>query len=296
MPLERIENKNIRVERFVSTDEGYFQVNGNFSIADKISADTYSLLHKGIPTSNYYALSLDTKFCNWFRIECAYNTAHRKLGGIQKVLCAGFVKMSKIENSREFFIVVEKLHAKTLRERFKEKKPLYNEVMKIFTEVFQILKNLHLNKIYHGSINLDNIYITEEGEIKLSEPFSQPCGYSQSYPYETNERVKILKYCKGGSNGYFDFYALGVTAFLLLWKKDEVFIEHIDQINIDNLFSYFLSLSPITGAFYFIIRSALSINHENYEQIIANIENIFQKHEVVFDETPKNRAIAHRHC
>ncbi len=289
---QHVEKRNIKAERFISTDAAYLQINNNFTILDQTSKSTYSVLHNSAPTSNYYALKLDN--CDWFRMECAYDALHKKLSHIQYVQCAGFVRMSKTADLREFVIVIEKLNAKPLKEKFKENKLGYSEVMDIFTKIFKILKNLHLNQIYHGSINLDNIYITEEGEIILAEPFSQPCGYAQLYQYETKDRTKILKYCKGGSNGYFDLYALGITAFLLLWNKDETFIENIHEAHYNDLFSYLSSLNPITGTFYSIIRCAISVNHKNYDYVIKNIESILQNNEELYDDIPKTRDIIYK--
>ncbi len=296
MSQENIEKKNFKVEHFINIPDVCLEVGKGFFLHEEVSDGIYNLNYNGLPADDHYALIFKDNLCDWFRVEDAYWAMQKNIAGIQRVICGGFIKLNKQDKNKTFAIVIEKIRGESLRKRFKYKAQ-YNKILSIFTEVFQILKTLHENKIYHGNVNLDNIYITDDGSLKLTEAFIYPCGYKQVCPYETIERNTVLAFCKAQYNGYFDFYALGVTIFLLLSKVNEdVLAERLISGEVQNIFAYFSSIYPITGVLGKIIELLLSIRSESYSETLMEIEGILHGNIVQDRIYSDNEKITYNHA
>ena len=88
-------------------------------------------------------------------------------------------------------------------------------IKNILYKIKETLKNLHDRGIAHGSVNLDNIYLTKSGNFVLDECFSTPFGYKQSPIYEPLSVTKIIPNAKSNCNYSSDYYALGVVSLEL---------------------------------------------------------------------------------
>lgn len=77
-----------------------------------------------------------------------------------------FLKSLKDENY--YYILYKKYRIITLKEYLTQKNTLSeNEVRFIIIELVNLLKYLRSNNIIHRNLNLDNILLTDQGEIKV---------------------------------------------------------------------------------------------------------------------------------
>lgn len=81
---------------------------------------------------------------------------------------------------------------------------------RIITPLNSVLSRLEAMGVVHGCINLDTIFITNEGQIIVSECISEPTGFSQKYIYESVERAASNPAGKGTGTSAVDYYAFGV--------------------------------------------------------------------------------------
>lgn len=98
---------------------------------------------------------------------------------------------------------------------------------KIVDPIGKILSVFETIGLCHGRINLQNIYMNDEGVITLGECISDPAGFSQPSCYETLERAGCIPIGKGEDTVSIDYFALGVSCFLLL--KGQAGFDHEDQ-------------------------------------------------------------------
>jgi serine/threonine protein kinase len=88
-------------------------------------------------------------------------------------------------------------------------------ILQIVRQLSIILNTLHALGIAHGSVNLDTVYLNEEGRVSLGECISSPCGFFQNAVFDCIEQSQAGVYGKSERNLASDFYALGMVAFAL---------------------------------------------------------------------------------
>ncbi len=91
---------------------------------------------------------------------------------------------------------------------------------KFLPAVLPILNSIHQSQIYHGSLNSDNIYLDEAGNILIDQCVSELCGHSQYVFYETIDRAQCLPLGKCRGHAGIDYYALGMIIFFLISGRD----------------------------------------------------------------------------
>ena len=151
-------------------------------------------------------------------------------------------------------------------------------IKNIVYNVNEVLRNLHKLNITHGSINLDNIYLTKDGKIVVGECFSFPCGYTQNPLYEHVSISRALPSAKSNKNFKIDYYALGVVCLeLVLGKRIRKYTEELNAGKIySGSYKYFLNNEILTGTINKIIQGLLQDKEQHrfgYEQL-CNITSL----------------------
>ena len=114
--------------------------------------------------------------------------------------------------------VHERPKLKTVRQIMQERQSVFSErfiIDRVVAPLNRVLTMLAENGIFHGRINLDNVYLSDN-RVVLGEAVSEPAGYSQHHVFESAERAQATALGKGESNIRTDCYALAVLALHLL--------------------------------------------------------------------------------
>ena len=156
-------------------------------------------------------------------------------------------------------------------------------IKNIIYSINEVLRKLHNLNIAHGSINLDNIYLTNDG-IVVGECFASPCGYNQSHFYEPVSIPKALSYAKSNKNFSADYYALGIICLeLILGKRIKKNRDKLDAGRIYmGSYRYYIGNTMLTGTINRIIQGLLQDNEKErfgYEELsnIASLKNFIPK-------------------
>ena len=136
-------------------------------------------------------------------------------------------------------------------------------IKNIIYSINEVLRKLHNLNIAHGSINLDNVYLTNDG-IVVGECFTSPCGYNQPHFYEPVSIPKSLSYAKSSRNFSADYYALGVTCLeLILGKRIKKNGDKLDAGRIYmGSYKYYIDNTMLTGTINRIIQGLLQDNEK----------------------------------
>lgn len=124
-----------------------------------------------------------------------------------------------------YYIVMEYVNGKTLKQYIKNKKRLPNEeVIKISKQISLALNHAHLNHIVHRDIKPHNILITEDGRIKVTD-FGIARAITSSTVTNTGSVIGSVHYFspEQARGGYIDeksdLYSLGVTMYEMTTGK-----------------------------------------------------------------------------
>lgn len=134
-------------------------------------------------------------------------------------------------------------------------------IKNILYNIKETLKNLHDRGIAHGSVNLDNIYLTKSGDFVLDECFSTPFGYKQSPIYEPLSVTKNIPNAKSNCNYSSDYYALGVVCLELTTgtrlKKQTLEILNNERIY-NSSYRFYTNNKLLTGTINKIVQGLLN--------------------------------------
>jgi serine/threonine protein kinase len=139
----------------------------------------------------------------------------------------------------EFFIVMEYIEGKSIKEILQEKDFKLEEVFNIAIQAAEGLKAAHLKGIIHGDIKSDNLMLTKEGRVKITD-----FGLA---------RLKGTTQCTDGEG------ISGTTAYM---SPEQASGEDIDQRS--DIFSFGVVL-------YEMITGQLPFSGEHYATIIYSI-------------------------
>lgn len=139
------------------------------------------------------------------------------------------------------YLVMEYLDGQTLREYIdaRGKRMDYNDAMRIMSPVMEAVKVVHSNNVIHKDISADNIFVCNDGRVKLIDfgaalfgdstitadegAVVMKPGYTPPEQYRMNAKIGPQT----------DIYAVGAVLYTIL--SGEVPDESIDRIEKDNL-------------------------------------------------------------
>ncbi len=208
------------------------------------------LVRSDLPLPQY-----DNHFCKAFRVDnlkkpeekvygMVYNSAYymklREINSLKNLeiesmylpLAADVTFLTSM-NSNEFVIILPEPTGVSLNSYVKNNHPLTSRFI-IDQVVFPLVKMLYIlgeNGISHGSINPDNVYICDDGSIKVAECVTETTGFSQLAVYEPIERLAVTPHAKTSFNSASDYYSLGVLiSFMVIGKEFPLLDASEDEI------------------------------------------------------------------
>lgn len=189
------------------------------------------------PDKSCYALVCDVGSVQRHRaIQLLKTNRHPN---ILSPLASGVVHLSQPDEER-FVIVYERPQGRKLSELLASHTGEINELFickKIIAPLASALEHLSTIDVAHGSINPDTIYM--HTTPVLTDCVSAPCGFNQSFCFETLERLQTLPAAKGEGGNACDYYALGVLVLYILHGP-----EHFASFTPDSLISALMREGP----------------------------------------------------
>jgi serine/threonine protein kinase len=207
------------------------KVLGNrYEIIEKIGEGGMALVYKARCRllNRYVAIKVlkdefvnDEEFIKKFRREsqAAASLSHPNIVSIYDV------GMEKIDDHDVYYIVMEYIKGKTLKDIIKEKKKLsIDETIDYSIQIAEALEHAHKNHIVHRDIKPHNIMITEDGRVKVTD-----FGIARAATFSTVTNTSTVV----GSVHYFspeqargrytdeksDIYSLGIVMYEMITGK-----------------------------------------------------------------------------
>ena len=208
------------------------------------------------------------------RIDSIRYIASNNIDNFLNPVAVGVVEIDLHNNQEEYIAIIYRENSGVSLGELIDKNEYFSDkyiIKNIIYNINEVLRNLHNLNIAHGSINLDNIYLTKNG-IVLNECFSSPCGYNQDLFYEPISIFKAPSYAKNNRDFRADYYALGVVCLeLVLSKRLKKDIEGLDSEKIyEGSYRYYLNNVMLTGTINKIIQGLLQDEEQKrfgYEEL-----------------------------
>lgn len=221
------DNKFYRVERSKTLDlvDGLYTINTKSPLPqfDSSACKAYSVTSKQAKSSDeLYAVVLDKKYP--VRLEEINKLLEDKCPNFSNIVAAQIIH-SSLGKGSFFAVILEKPKGITLNEYMQKNGAIKENVIadEVVAKISAVVSFFSKKKIVHGRINLDTVYIDDNGNITVSECISDLCGASQQILYESLNRSASMPMGKGGGIvGSTDYYALGVIAAIMLRGKSPV--------------------------------------------------------------------------
>lgn len=143
--------------------------------------------------------------------------------------------MHVFEDQNNVYIQLELCKNNSLNNYIKRKRKINESMTKSFTlQIVNALKYLHANKVIHRDLKLGNLFISEEGEIKLGD-----FGLAAKLEFDNDKRYtvcgtpnyiapEILENKNGHSYGV-DIWSLGVIVYTLVVGKPPFETENVKE-------------------------------------------------------------------
>ncbi len=169
------------------------------------------------------------------------------------------------EENNLYYIVMEYVQGKTLKDYIRESAPLQiEEALSIFNKISSAIRHAHENHIIHRDIKPHNILITEDGQVKVTD-FGIAMAMTSATITHTKSVLGSVHYlspeqAKGSiANEQSDIYSLGVVLYEMVTGVVP-----------------FTGESPVTVALKHLQEECTSPKLLN-DQIPQSVENIIQK-------------------
>ncbi len=174
------------------------------------------------------------------------------------------VGITSIDNQERIVIIFPKVLGVSLGELLDNNEKFSDKylIKDILFNANKVLIKLHQLGIKHGSINLDNVFLTNTGKILISECFSSPCGYYQPPLYETIDNLFLSSVTKNTSTLKDDYYSLGVMCFeLFAGKRHYATVDDIREGKLNyGSYKYLTKGYILTGTIHKVIIGLLNDN------------------------------------
>ncbi len=231
-----------------------------------------------------YAKLFDKSFL--FYLESIVNLTSNKIENFNNPIDIGIVEFHDT-NEEYIAVIFNDIFAVSLGELIDKNESFSDKyiIKNILYNIKETLKNLHDQGIAHGSVNLDNIYLSKSGNFILDECFTTPFGYNQSPVYECLNISESNIYAKSNINKSSDYYALGIVCLELTTGK-RIKKPNIKDLNSGRILSgsyrYFIKNKILTGTINKIIRGLLNDSDKErfgYNELsnIPALKNFFPK-------------------
>ncbi|NMA87445.1 MAG: Stk1 family PASTA domain-containing Ser/Thr kinase [Tissierellia bacterium] len=163
----------------------------------------------------------DEEFIKKFRREsqAAASLSHPNIVNVYDV------GMDEIDGNKIYYIVMEYINGKTLKEIIREKGKLsLEETLDFSIQIAEALEHAHKNHIVHRDIKPHNIMITEDGRVKVTD-FGIARAATASTVTNTSNVIGSVHYfspeqARGGyTDEKSDIYSLGIVIYEMITGK-----------------------------------------------------------------------------
>lgn len=177
------------------------------------------------------------------------------------------------EANHTAYFVMEYIEGVTLKDYIAQKggKLPFNTVRAILLPIMDALSEMHRKDIMHRDISPDNIYITQDKQVKLLD-----FGAARQAIGEHNKSLSVVLkhgftpkeqyFSKGNQGPWTDVYALGATAYYMLTGKvPQPALDRLEQDKLLPISSFIYDINPSIDA---IFAKVLAIDEQNRFQTI----------------------------
>lgn len=213
---------------------GRFEINIGIPLQDKSTdfAEAYAVTDNAdnnADANKFYALVFRKNLPSRIPDVIAFKELNSKC--VVSPVDYGIVPIGSGADER-FVTIVPRVKAKSINEILKAGIQLDRNfvINKFIPGVLSALHLFHQTNIYYGKLNLDNILLDENGDIILKECISDLSGYSQIPLYETIDRAQCNPISKGYGDKTIDYYAFGMSIYVLLSGKNFAHLETSEML------------------------------------------------------------------
>ncbi len=223
-----------------------------------------------------------------FRLQAILALSGSHLPGLVTPLAHGVVPISTLENQEHFVVIMPIIAWRSLQDVL-DRGVVFDErfiLEQFLPNILTALNHLHKNSIVHGRLNPKNIFLNEQNEIILDECFSELVGFSQDALFETVERAQALPFGKGDGSEKTDYYALGITLFLMLTGGSLKALHPKDTIAEKlrlNTFGFLIDREYVKGKVADIIKG-LVMEDTNKRWSFLQVEAVLRNQSYAFDD------------
>ncbi|GEM_PF-4411206 len=191
-------------------------------------------LKRRVAIKEYMPRGLASRDTGATTVKCDKNSKDSFERGIEKTIeesrkMAGLSYLDSVVTVHDFFkengtayIVMELLEGRNVKEYLKEKGKLsFEETIRIMTPILNTLSAVHKQGIIHRDISPDNIFLCNDGRIKLldfgsARTFEGMAEGSHSIVFKHGYAPKEQYSSKGKHGTYTDMYATAATIYKML--------------------------------------------------------------------------------
>lgn len=204
---------------------------GDYTIIDYLGKGSFGTVYKCEKDEGIYAIKI-------FNLEYVFqefknngedNRITREINALKGVDHPNVIKIVnhgefKSNNQSYIYIIMEYLEGVDLKDKVDKENLELNEIIQIFVQILDGLDAIHQSNIIHRDIKPHNIYVTNEGQVKILDfGLSKLIDFTSitstgaeigSPLYMSPEQIKDIKSIDYRS----DYYALGIILFEMISK------------------------------------------------------------------------------
>jgi len=271
-------------------------ING-YTVIEFIGKGQFGTVYKCQKDQNIYAIKIfNLEFVfDEFRMHGDDNRITREIAALKIVNHENVIKLideGVFEDNSQLYVymVMECLHGVDLKDYLSKRELSFEETIDIFKQILEGLDAVHRSNIVHRDLKPQNIFITDDGKVKLLDfglakliDFTSitSTGSNIGSPiYMSPEQVKDSKNIDYRS----DYYALGIILFEMLTKdnpygeivsKEQMFYKIIHEIPISVL--QFVPLTPnCVDNLIFELLKKMNYQRPNNKEEILRYLNLLQ--------------------
>lgn len=227
-----------------------------FQILEQISSDQTLTIFNAIDTTNNRPIIMKKIPASVWSTSKQYHEVTAKLNhkNIAKVY-------ETLQDNQFTYVCMEYFEGDTLKKRIEESFENFEVVREIAQQLCQALSYAHSNNIVHKNLCPENIYVTKDNLVKITN-FDTPLYAMPQISPEYLMNYKAPEQLEGYSlDARADIYSLGIILYEMIYQKYPKL--PIEQNKIDEHFPITKWGAPLTEQFKNTIRKCLEADRNN---------------------------------